>query len=182
MSSKVALLLMSLLLVGCAPQAIRQADSPWYRLPVGSELVLRRDLPLRARHARVFLQFGEVAGQGNLDQYYPSCNFEMRTLHDQPSQIRAGTFRVTGFSEGYEQLVHSTSPALTRPQLALVFVDHASLSVNRYVHYPLAAPEQPDLLRFTCRGGQADLPEALPPSLGEIRQTVGDWLEIRPAN
>lgn len=171
----------ALVIAGCTPDAVRQVDSPFYRLPLGSEIAVLKPIPLRARKARAFLQFGEVVKLGNLDQYYPSCNFEVRQLGEETGFIQPGGMRITGFSEGYDQLVLSDPPQTTRPQVALKFFDSHSMSVNRYVHYTVAAPEQPNLLRFSCRGGEADLPEALPPTLSEIRQAVGDWVEIRPA-
>lgn len=168
----------ALLLAGCQQATVRDEQSQYSRIPVGSRLVLNEALSIPAGQARVFLQGGEIKQKTRLNQYYPHCNFEVRDVSDGTLRIEPGGFFVSEVREGEEMVVSREGP-LKRVGF---FGDRDSQGmISRFVHYRLGADKQPMVMRLTCHGGFAEPHEAAYPSLSEIRKALGDRVTLHLA-
>lgn len=165
------LVLVAAVLAGCATPML-DATLPGYRLPVGTAVVLQRELAVPTGHARVFLQQGRVVEKHRLDIYRPHCNFEQRAVSDGTAVIVADRFTVTAVSVGEDFVVQRR--AYVYAALRLAGDDDSPGQVNRYLHHRLASDRQPEVMRLTCHGG-FDLPGlAQLPSLVDMRAALGE--------
>ncbi|PLY16853.1 MAG: hypothetical protein C0631_01745 [Sedimenticola sp.] len=181
MSSYRLLLGISLLLL------ITACAAPGYRtglysghLPVGSLVEVLEELPLRTEHSRVFLQDGEVVKLGNLNRFTTHCNFELRQLAAIGTAIRPDRLIITGTEIGDERVVGSGRVMLASRYLTGWHWNNEGgpPTVTRFYHYTLDSVRQPDVMRLTCHGGEADLPDARLPTLPEIRNALGSKVRI----
>lgn len=143
----------------------------------GSSIVLHRALTVPAGSARIFVQAGAVVAKTRLNIYLPHCNLELREVAAVPTSIEPDTFAVRAVAEGEESVVSREG---LRYAARLRVMDDTPGKVSRYVHYQLWSPRQPQVLRLTCHGGMDFPGRALAPSLGEMRQAVGEVLSINP--
>jgi len=74
---------------GAAEYAQALAESS---VPVGSRLILNQSLSIPSDTAHVRLQSGEIRSAGAIKQYYPNCNFRLRTRTDAPQKLEPDTF------------------------------------------------------------------------------------------
>ncbi|WP_260293021.1 hypothetical protein [Sedimenticola hydrogenitrophicus] len=167
-------LVVPLLLSSCVQQAVRNPDSPFYRVPVGSRIVLNQPLDIRSGHTRVFLQRGAVTGHSDLDQYWPSCSFEVRDLKQTPQQIAPDTFAVKQVQLGNTQIVGQ--PSVRVAGLGLFSLSEREIGeplISRYYDLWLQSDSQPNVMRLRCFGAMADLSEAWLPRYPEIETALG---------
>jgi hypothetical protein len=83
---------------GCETRATRNPDSPAYRIPSGSKLVLERRITIPAGQAHVKMQHGKLVPA--VDEYTVNCEFRVRDLG--PRDVEPGTFRIIDASDGRE--------------------------------------------------------------------------------
>ena len=164
-------------LAGCAASPDSPLASPYFELEPGSVLELHRDLEIPPGMARVFLQRGKVIPRGEMNQYEPSCDFEVRDLSQEIQIIRKGVFSIEREQFGREAVAESDG-------IKLAF--YGSLwrgggpSVFRYRRFWLQSEEQPEVMRMTCRGTWEEIVRASPPTLPEIRIALGEIFSIKP--
>lgn len=167
-----------ILLAACVQQPIRDRNSAFYQVPVGSSLVLHDTLTIKPGHTRLFIQRGVVTDHSDLDQYFPSCSFEVRDLSQEPQQVRPDTFVVVRVELGNSQIV--SIPALQLAgwniglrSLGLSAWDGGEPLVASFYHLWLTSSQQPNVMRLTCYGAMADLSESLRPTYSEIEAALG---------
>jgi hypothetical protein len=172
------ILLASLLMAACSQSGWVKQDtaSRYYLPPIGTLVELQRPLTVPPGRARVFLQGGQVT-QG-FDQYQPNCNFEIRTLSEQPQVISPEKFLVVKVQRVTEEVVQTAEP-IQVAWLGLVGRDTGGYTmIVRGVHLWLGSDTQPDVMRLTCRGGFDDPWRVDPPSIDEMRAALGDYAHI----
>lgn len=171
-----------LTLAGCGQMVTIEPDpnSRYYMPPVGSVVKINEELTVRAGWARAFLQRGEEVRYGDIDRYYPSCNFELYTVDEMPQAIRPGSFTIVHVQRRDEEVVEF------RP------VQHASVSmlagsgpdsggtsmIMRTVRMKLESEENPNMYMLTCRGSLDDQHDAREISINEMRVALGDKATI----
>lgn len=169
------------LLTACTQSSIRDPASPFYRVPVGSQLILNQPLEIRPGHTRVFVQYGAVTDFSDLNQYWPSCSFEVRELKQEPQQIAPDRFTVLRVQQGQTEIVgqpHLQVASLTL--LALRHTDRGQPTVARYYDLWLSSDQQPNVMRLRCFDSMADLSEADLPLYTEIEAALGAIATIEP--
>lgn len=169
------------LLTACVQSAIRDPASPFYRVPVGSHITLNQPLEIRPGHTRVFLQRGEVTRFSDLNQYWTSCNFEVRDLKQVAQQIDPDRFTVARVQQGNTQIVGR--PAMQVAGLQLLSFsnwDGGQPTVARYYDHWLSSERQPNVMRMRCFGPMADLSEAELPLYLEIEAALGTVATVEP--
>lgn len=172
-------LLLSTLLVGCSQSGPVKKDpmSYLYLPPVGTTVELHKPLTVPGGHTRVFLQRGEVVSKQGFDRYVPSCNFEIRTLSEQPREIDAEAFPVIRVQRETAEIVQQYHPVILAG-LNFTGIDTGLPMVVRSVHLWVGTDLQPDVMRVTCRGAFADPPDADPPSIEQMRQALGSYASL----
>ncbi len=169
------------LLTACTQSAIRDPASPFYRVPVGSQLTLNEPLEIRPGHTRVFVQRGVVTDFSDLNQYWPSCSFEVRELKQEPQQIAPDRFTVRRVQQGQTAIVGQ--PHLQIAGLSLLSLrsfDGGQPTVARYYDLWLSSDKQPNVMRLRCFDSMADLTEANLPLYIEIEAALGAIATIEP--
>lgn len=173
------LVIMLVLLAGCGRDYLAKDDPdyPYYLPPVGSSLALKRQLTVPGGETRIFLQGGEMMKKSRFDRYRPSCSFELRKLAETPRTIEPDSFIVTRIERLIQEIVQRGEPA---PGLFRSGLDDDSSPpfVVRGYHLWLGSERQPDVMRMTCRGAFADMHEAYPPTLNEVKRSLGDYAEL----
>lgn len=169
-----------LLLGGCAAQVRGDLGSPYYAVPEGSTLELHRPVTIPPGRTRVFLQDGEVST--GFDSYRTSCALEITELADRPRMVEPDSFRVTRTQRiMLEEVVEAEPLRLAAVGFGfgigfgpfLATDDGGAPMVYEGWHLWLESPRQPGVRRLSCRGVFADVAEAEPPSIREIREALG---------
>lgn len=148
----------------------------------GATVELHIPLPIRAGHARIFIQnppvSGDVGGflRGGFDHYQPHCAFEITRVDHDGLTIEPDRFRITHVQQSLQQVVES--PAAASHQLAAIgwpagFNGIGSSSYHLGYHFSLYSERQPDVMRMSCYGVYAQPYELAPPTLLEIRTALG---------
>lgn len=177
----ILVLVTSLLLAACTPAAVRDPASPFYQVPVGSQIILHQPLEIRPGHTRVFIQRGEVTRFKDLDQYWPHCNFEVRYLLQEPQQIVPDRFTVERVQQGQTEIVGRPHVQVAALNLLAFSRDGGGPpSVARYYDLWLSSEQQPDVMRLRCFDAMDDLPRANLPRYRDIEATLGAIATIEP--
>lgn len=173
-------LISSLALGGCGlEQSVRDNMTEGrYQDVAGRFLELKQPLPVEVDRARVFIQDGEVRGAGAINQYRTQCNLELDQVALQAEEIEPDTFRIVRVQRAIEQVVLTRPVQVASLQLAGRFDGGSSAFFEGY-HFWLSSGRQGDVRRLSCYGTYAEPADLRPPTLQEIRQTLGDIAEIR---
>ena len=165
-------------LAGCAASPDSPRASPYFALEPGSVLELHRDLEIPPGMARVFLQLGKVVPKGEMNQYQPSCDIEVRDLSQEVQVIRKGIYSIEREQFGREAVADSDGLKLA---FSGGFLMGDGYSVFRYRRFWLQSEDQPEVMRMTCRGTWEEIVRASPPTLPEIRIALGEIFSIKSA-
>jgi len=152
---RIAITLTILTLAGCNTAQTRDVNSPFYKIPIGSEIILNKDLEIPEGQAHIDLQDGVVTtGVGN---YNVSCTFNVRDLG--PSTIKADTFTIRETSPGQEWV--------SRPSI-----------MRFYREFRFTANNQPDVMNFVCQDWDGPM-MGRPISVPEMQKAAGDYVSFR---
>jgi len=89
-----------LILSGCqTTDYIGNENSPRYRIPVGSTLILNQTLTIPAEQSSIYLFRGKVVTYDDVDIYYPHCQFRMKNVGKQVRTVKPDTFVVTKIND-----------------------------------------------------------------------------------
>ena len=159
-------------------------DSPYYKVPIGSKLILHQDIEIPPHLAGIYLQGGKILPLAQVNQYYPHCKFEVFKLKDTPQPIKADEFSI---KKVVQEMTHSVSTG--RLQLAAVSIgvgihiglDDDSSPLQTYVtRLDLHSEKQPDVFRLSC-GLWAYPPKGQHVTIREIRQVLGEVFTLQTA-
>jgi len=152
---RIALTAMIVLLAGCNTAQTRDVNSPYYKVPIGSQIILNKDLEIPAGRAHISLQDGIVTPR--IGEFGVSCTFEVRDLG--PSTIKAGTFTVRETGPGQERVSRQT--------------------VRFYRQFRFTAESsQPDIMKFICQDWDSPL-LGRPISVPEMQKAVGSYITFK---
>ncbi len=175
MSRRVVIVLAVLLLAGCRAGV---TTDPSYIIPTaGSSVKIKKQLLVPAGETRVFLQRGRVVAKAKFDRYYPSCNFEVWKLTQEPTIIQPGSFVVSKAGRDINHVVSLEHLKIAALRWHHHDSDHAM--IMHAVHMWLQSAEQPNVYRLTCRGWLAVPAEAEKPALADMREALGNLASIK---
>lgn len=165
-----------LLLLPACHAVMQDETSPFFMVPPGSVVVLHQDLEVPPGRASVYIQRGRTTSYAAYNRYYPHCRFEVRDVSEQPQLIRAGRFRVEKVTRETDYFAESGVMQYARLSIGQDS-DGASLEME-VVKMRLHSATQPEVLRLVC-GGVMDFPfNVRPPSVQEIRGTLGGLVSL----
>jgi hypothetical protein len=161
---------------GCASnEVIKDEDSQFYSIPLGSTFTLNRELTIQPDNTSVYLQNGKAGTDGDIDFYKPHCVFELYTISDKARVVKPDTFVITRIVDQSED-VSTGWPIYAALGMGLVIGDgpvHLTFSTTMYLESKL----QPDVYRMTCkRWDWPSIGEYL--SINEMRQAVGNYFTL----
>ncbi|MES9863952.1 MAG: hypothetical protein ABW157_01315 [Candidatus Thiodiazotropha sp. LLP2] len=174
------LILIALSLSACSTgyQTISDLNNPYYRLPVGSTIVLKQALVIAPNRTRLFLQQGQSMLLEDFDRYEPNCNFEVRSLVDEQQIVNPETFTITKVEELMVEVVQAEQEY---GYVTVGLDDSGTPMVSRGYHFWLDSRHHPEVMRLTCRSAFDDMWNALPPTISEIRQALDEVAELQLA-
>ena len=94
MHTRTILLLMLFGFAASAQPREWPADSPWFVIPVNSVITLRQPLTIPPEQAGVYMQYGEVKPENDVDMYYANCRLEVRDVKSVRQTVEPDKFTV----------------------------------------------------------------------------------------
>jgi len=137
----------------------------------GATLQLNTDLEISAERARIFIQGGRT--RSGFNSYQPHCAFEIDNVRHDGAVIRAGAFTVTSVQQTIDEVVRNKPLMLASLQQLASVSGGGSASYYAGYHFWLSSADQPQVSRMTCYGVYAQPYELHPPTVAEIRDTLG---------
>jgi len=179
------LLAAALLLSACQTSYEGNEDSPYYRVPVGSKLILRQEVTIPPHLAGIFLQYGQIKPLSQINQYYPHCKFEVWKLRDAPQAVKPDEFTITKVTQEITQSVSAGNILLADVSIGIgmhVGGRDDGGSLDTYVtRLNLRSPMQPDVFRLSC--GQWSYPSTgQHVTISEMRKALGDVFTLTLAS
>ncbi len=169
----------ALFLSACGPLVSDDPGSPYSQVPVGSSLSLHRTMEFPPGRTRVFFQNGEETER--FDHYAPSCNLEIRKLDAEAIQyVAPAVYKVSRLQRHFEEVVRKGRPiqlAMAGTQMLAMGMDGGNMRIYDGYHLWLEG-EDDNLMRLTCRGIYAEMQDARPPSVNEIRTALGELMSL----
>jgi hypothetical protein len=158
-------------------QLVKDENSPYYSVSVGSTFTLNREITIQPDQTSVYLQYGKIELVRDIDFYKPHCKFELYTISEQSRLVEPDTFAVTRIVDQKENVAaKSTAYA----GLEMTQVDGPIILTYATTMY-LESKLQPDVFRMTCkRWDWPVLGEYL--SINEMRQALGDYFTLTLAD
>jgi hypothetical protein len=155
-------------------------------LKTGQTLILHKPIDIAPGQARRFMQHDHLLSRAELDERYPHCRIEVRTLREQPYRIEPGQFAITRVQRDIEAIAYREGIQLASigalPVLAMS--DDGPTDMMEFVMLYLHSPTQPDVLRLVCAGklsdgNPSDYPDYLRPDFAKVNQLIRNWGEVR---
>jgi hypothetical protein len=144
--------------------------------PIGSKLVLMQAVMIEPGTTRTFLQRGKPMALGDFNRYRVNCNFEVERLSERVQRIEPDTFIIKKVQRMMTEVVQHDA---YQPRfLTVEYADPSSPLVTHGYHLWLSSEKQPDVMRVTCRGAFDDLSDAEPPSINEVREALGNIVDL----
>lgn len=167
------LLLVSVVLTGCATLIQQTEHGRWVEIGPETALTLHQRISIPQDRARVFFKNGRLSRSGA--SYRASCALEVRRIsRTGPQSISAGRFQIT-------RAQHYWTEVAARLQDWSVFVQHAELSngggqplIQTGYRFWLERADTPNLMHLTCLGILAEPADAYPPTISELRRALGE--------
>jgi len=166
-------LISAALLAACDnSQRLKDEDSPYYSISIGSTFTLNREITIQPDQTSVYLQYGKIELVRNIDFYKPHCKFELYTISEQSRVVNPDTFVVTRIVDERED-VAAKLPDYAG--LGMAF-DTGPVNLTYSTTMYLESKKQPDVFRMTCKHWDwPSMGEYL--SINEMRQALGDYFD-----
>jgi len=162
----------TLIISGCSVSNIKDQDSYFYSVPVGSTLSLNKTITIPANLARRFFQDGKQMLKKDINIYYPHCSFLMNTLTDVERTIKPTIFEIYKVQDDLElaqRYVYFASIAL-RYNDGLSIVGYAS-------YYYLRSVSAPDVRSLECLQWSDSIDDQYL-SINEVKKLLGDYFTL----
>lgn len=164
-----------LLAAGCSGLIGPGEGAAYSKVPVGSVVRIERRIPVATDRARVWLR-GDRTSTGSSSNS-PICGLEVSDIDRSGTQfIDPGVFRVRRVQNMWTEIVQLPGTRGDRVKYRLANVgggDGGTPMIYEGYHLWLESEEQPNVMRMTCIGVFADMWEARPPTIEDIRASLG---------
>jgi hypothetical protein len=162
-----------LVLSACHSTPLPREESPYYTVPIGSRLILHKDLTIPAARASIYIQGSLIATWQDVNSYHPHCIFEVYQVKDTPQHVKPGTFTIRKVRQ---QDLSSVRPGT---QYARLFADADPSFLIYATIMDLESIEQPEVFRLTCQ--HWEIPPQSPQHLTirQIRTALGELFTLK---
>ena len=176
--SKIFPLFIVLMLSGCQSGPYPESSS-YFRIPTGSQLIVKQALTIRANTASVYLQDGKAVTHSQIDQYNAHCWFLSWKVVEQNQVIKPGQFIVTGVRELEEFVYRQGEIYLAgNSRSGLRGMTNGATAIEYKTELTIHSDEQPDIRKLICNHWE-DPADARHLTLAEIRTTLGALVDIK---
>ena len=166
---------LTIALGSCAPYVVRNPASPYSVVPVGSVLVLHRNVTIPPGQTRAYFQRGKQVS--STDEYVPQCQLEVRDLRQVPQTVHPGRFVVTRLQSDVRSVAYSGGFRFVRVRGGSDDSGGPSMHMLAWKLY-LHSNAQPNVMWLLCGGAFDDPFWAKPPGVDDIRQALGKIASI----
>lgn len=174
--NKIILLITSCLIISaCQPMIVADEDSVYYRVPLGSTLLLNQQLSIPPNKARIFIQYGQLMSYKAIDKYQPHCEFEINTLKQSIQYIEPDQFEIYRVGTDYRDV----SLQFLYASLTMGDEDYGLPIVGFATELYLRSRHQPDVRKLSCL--HWDGPKADHLSINQIKKILGDIFTLQLA-
>jgi len=170
-------------LVSCAVDDIKDEDSAFYSVPVGSSLELKQDVTIPGNQVSVYVQDGKLMPYREVNKYQPNCKFEVYKISEQPRTVHADTFEIIKVEDDIE-----SSSLKSNTQIAalggVTGAGHFALGLDRSEVFNYAtlmylnSEKQKDVYRMTCQHWESVMDDRHL-SVTQMRQAMGDVFTLK---
>jgi hypothetical protein len=170
-----------LTLVACSGLAVNDPSGISAGVPVGSMIRFYEQIPIPPDRERVWFKGdGLSTGAGS---YGAVCAIEVREIDATRTQyVEPGELRIYKVQELWREVVQRRrSDARVGFRLASYGAGDGSPLVVDGFHFWLDSKEHPNVTRLTCVGIFDDISEGRPPTLAEIRASLGSYASLEVA-
>ncbi|MFK5893518.1 MAG: hypothetical protein QM504_09890 [Pseudomonadota bacterium] len=172
---KTSILLSCFLLISCKGMLIQShTDSNYSEFKQSAWIEIKNTLQVEAEHARVYLQNGKQIKPSELDLYQTDCEIEVRKVLDFPQTVFPGRYEIEAISIDVSPIVF-----MQNNKIKYAFAGNsAPVDVKRFWKFTLKSEKYPEVMFLLCRGVQDRPSDAQLPTVVEIKQAVGDNIEV----
>lgn len=169
------------LLCGCQTSYQGNEDSPYYKVPVGSTLILNNDITIPPYKAGVYIQGGQILPLSQVNKYYPHCKFEVLKIREAPQTVKADTFVIKKVVQEITDTVDTGQLRLAGISIGINISDDDGPSVQTYAtRLNLRSERQPEVFRLSC--GQWAYPsQGQQVTINEMRKALGNLFTLQLA-
>lgn len=169
---KNALLLgLAMLLWSCNTPQSYGPETPYFRFPAGTRLVLNHPLEIPANWATARLQYGKVHAFGHVHEQEPHCIFEINTVSVESQRVEPDIFIVTDVRRSVSEI--AVFPGFF---IRSAFADDdAPIPIFYKTTFWLRSDRQPGVRSLVCQVGpySSDFMRLQHLTVMEIRQALG---------
>ena len=162
-----------LALAACSSAPVKDPDSFLYSVPVGSKLILNKEITIPADLARRYFQNGKAMLKNDVNLYYPHCSILMNTLMDNQRVIKPTVFEIY-------KIIDNQEYAQRRVQFAgipLGNVDGPTI-IGYAGYYYLRSIDEPDVRSLEC--AQWNEPVSVRYlSINEVKKALGEYFSLQ---
>lgn len=163
----------SLALTACSSHTTKDPDSYLYSVPVGSKLILNKEITIPANLARRYFQNGKAVMKKDINIYYPHCSLLMETLVDFERTIQPAEFEIYKVSDDQDYVqrpVYLVANILTNIDGPTI-IAYAS-------YYFLQSSENPDVRSLECvQWNDPVNVEYL--SINQVKKALGEYFSLK---
>ncbi len=153
-------------------------QSPHFRYPEGTQLILNQPVEIQPGEASLRLQFGRVVPRNGVQEQEPHCIFEIDPVRATIQRIESDVFTVTRVERGVWM---SAIPALGVLRVGLL--DRSGPTLIYYqTEFRLRSERQPGVRSLLCQSLKSAAgidPNMRHLTLEEIRQALGSIFTLR---
>jgi hypothetical protein len=148
-------------------------ESPYYRYPGGTRLVLSQPLHIPAGAATVRLQFGQVVAMNAVQEMEPHCILEVNDVSDGSEAVMPDSFEITSVRRSISTF--AGLPVMPPVMPVGYGRDDRPSQIYYKTRFALHSTRQPGVRSLTCQSNQlsAGNPNMRYLTLAEIRQALG---------
>ena len=172
----ILLLCLAALLWSCDTPRTYGPETPYYRFPADSRLVLNRALEIPAGWATARIQNGRVVLFGSVQEHQPHCIFEILTVRAEPQRVEPDTFAIVKVERSESTLAAQPSFFI---RAAFADTDRPGQMFYKTI-FTLRSDRQPGVRWMTCQSDQyaggISMPQHL--TVPEIRWALGDLFTL----
>ncbi len=167
----ILLLCLVALLWSCDTPRSHGPETPYYRFPYGTRLVLNRTLEIPAGWATARIQNGGVVPFGSVQEHLPHCILEINTVRSDVQRVEADNFSIVNVVRSESTIAASTGFFV---RTAFADTDRPGQMFFKTI-FTLRSERQPGVRWLTCQSDQYAAGTAIPRHLTvfEIRQVLG---------
>ena len=173
-----------LLLTACESNPVKDEQSVFYAVPVGSMLTLNQQVTISGDKVAIYVQDSEILRYREVDKYRPNCKFEIYTISEQPRNVQPDRFEIIKVVDEIEtsalqkDMMFASVDFLARGGIqAMGMLDH-SLVFNYATMMYLRSDKQTDVYRMTCQHWEA-VADDKHLSIAQMRQAMGDIFTLK---